>query len=98
MSSMWPGMKWVWNEQSFAHGQAACWLSADRDRYKSWTIVGSLLVFGGSLMPLLSLSSIANTEEGTVYYGGEKERKRVRVRLYVCAMCVCVCAREAKKG
>lgn len=72
MSSMWPGMKWVWNEQSFAHGQPACWLSAGRDRYKSWTIVGSLLVFGGSLMPLLSLSNIANTQEGTVDYRRER--------------------------
>lgn len=60
MSSTWPGMKWVWNERSFAHGQAARWLSAGHDRYKSWAIVGSLLVFGGSLMPLLSLSNIAN--------------------------------------
>lgn len=66
MSSTWPGMKWVRNERSFAHGQPARWLSAGYDRYKSWAIVGSLPVFGGSLMPLLSLSNIANAQGGTV--------------------------------
>jgi hypothetical protein len=77
MSSTWPGMKWVWNERSFAHGQPARWLSAGHDRYKSWAIVGSLPVFGGSLMPLLSLSNIANAQGGTAR--DEEERKRACV-------------------
>lgn len=100
MSSMWPGMKWVWNEQSFAHGQPARWLSAGRDRYKSWAIVGSLLVFGGSLMPLLSLSNIANAQGPSTTIEREREKESMRM-LYMCVsatrrarMCVCVCMRS----
>lgn len=79
MSSTWSGMKWVWNERSFAHEQPARWLSAGHDRYKSWAIVESLLVFGGSLMPLLSLSNIANAQRGTIV-----KRKREREKESTC--------------
>jgi len=93
MSSTWSGMKWVWNERSFAHGQPARWLSAGHDRYKSWAIVESLLVFGGSLIPLLSLSNIANAQRGTVVKRkrqGERESERKGVR-------VCTCMRSSER-
>lgn len=92
MSSTWSGIKWVWNERSFAHGQPARWLSAGHDRYKSWAIVESLLVFGGSLMPLLSLSNIANAQRRTIV-----KRRRKREILRVC-VCVCVYVCETARG
>ncbi|KAM0736129.1 hypothetical protein ACS0PU_010090 [Formica fusca] len=72
------------------HGQPARWLSAGHDRYKSWAIVESLLVFGGSLMPLLSLSNIANAQRGTIVK--RKREARERERKYVCVY-VCGAAR-----
>lgn len=87
MSSTWSGMKWAWNERSFAHGQPARWLSAGHDRYKSWAIVESLLVFGGSNASALAFEHCECSErdrgkEKETRAKGEREKESTCVHMY----------------
>jgi len=81
---MWPGMKWVWNEQSFAHGQLALVIGWPRPLQ----ILGYRRISPGfwwlSNASVLSLSNIANAQGGTVSGEREREHAYMCARAYVC--------------
>jgi len=89
MSSTWPGMKWVRNERSFAHGQAALVIG----RPRPLQILGYRRISPGFWW-LSNASALAfehrecsgRDDSADLARGSERERERIRVRTYVCGM------------
>jgi len=84
MSSTWPGMKWVRNERSFAHGQAALVIG----RPRPLQILGYRRISPGFWW-LSNASALAfehrecsgRDESADLARGSERERERIRVRI-----------------